>query len=359
MPPSLTLLGKPDVVVSWHTVYRDAGAYAVDGRDGVLASNVTGLTAYQQAHNASSMASFAALQLTANLYGPWIVSYSAQDAAGNIAQPVQRRLYINTTCPAGEVRCGNGVCSIESLCGLPLSMAAHMPQQNESYIPPRDLPPQLTLYRRSGDGLVQLLLPGQQVPATAAITRVTAGSQFSDPGAEAIDDIDGNITSKISRLGLRRLRTAAPTSSGAPQLLEYRIKDSAGNLAHAFRAVYVTCAAGEHVCGESSNNKPSCSVNGICMVAALTGGSQESVATVTLRLRGRAVVIVEVGQVYQACPHSKPVDLLCDQVRHISSVSLWCVLRCVVASACAAVATVRPSTHSVTTVNNCAPCTFS
>lgn len=62
---------------------------------------------------------------------------------------------------------------------------------------------------------------------------ITVGSSFSDPGASASDDVDGNITSKISKSG------SVDTSKTGTYKITYKVTDSGGNTASVTRKVTV------------------------------------------------------------------------------------------------------------------------
>jgi len=65
---------------------------------------------------------------------------------------------------------------------------------------------------------------------TASIT-IAAGAIYVDPGATAMDNVDGNITSQLSTFGVGAVDTSAPTTASAPYLITYDVSDSAGNAA--------------------------------------------------------------------------------------------------------------------------------
>ena len=72
----------------------------------------------------------------------------------------------------------------------------------------------------------------------SATMSVTQGSTFTDPGATASDDVDGNITSKIVKTG------SVNTATVGTYTLSYNVKDNAGNAATTVtRAVAVTAPA--------------------------------------------------------------------------------------------------------------------
>ena len=73
----------------------------------------------------------------------------------------------------------------------------------------------------------------------SASMSVVQGSTFTDPGATATDDRDGNVTSKISVSG--SVNTGTPGSYS----LSYNVRDAAGNFATTLtRTITVTASGG-------------------------------------------------------------------------------------------------------------------
>ena len=68
---------------------------------------------------------------------------------------------------------------------------------------------------------------------------IAAGGSYTDPGATAEDDIDGDLTDKIEALG-----TINPTVVGT-QTITYRVADRAGNVSSATRTVKVGVNSGQ------------------------------------------------------------------------------------------------------------------
>lgn len=128
-----------------------------------------------------------------------------------------------------------------------------------------DLPPSLTL---NGD----------------AQMTVYKGDAFSDPGAEAIDDRDGNITPKIAVSG------TVGTAVGI-YTLTYTVTDQAGNMATADRRVTVkyrnTMLAGTYSVTETS---PFGTVN---YTGSVTSGSSDNTSLVFGSLTAPDPIVVD------------------------------------------------------------------
>ena len=50
---------------------------------------------------------------------------------------------------------------------------------------------------------------------------VEFGEYFEDPGAAAEDDVDGDVSNRITSRGLSSVTTVAPTLPGEPHVIEY------------------------------------------------------------------------------------------------------------------------------------------
>jgi hypothetical protein len=81
------------------------------------------------------------------------------------------------------------------------------------------------------------------------VTSVAVGAQYSDAGAIALDDVDGDVTASLSQAGLSLVSTSAPTTPGSPFVVRYSATDSSGNFAEpASRHVCVLCAEHSRIC---------------------------------------------------------------------------------------------------------------
>jgi hypothetical protein len=110
------------------------------------------------------------------------------------------------------------------------------------------------------------------------IHTVRMGVRFVDPGAVAMDDVDGDLTANIFVTGISLIDTSRPTPPGDPWVITYRVSDASGNAAEEVRRrVHVVCAVNERICQElvvRTGNVPrgqdifqvslSCSIRGIC-----------------------------------------------------------------------------------------------
>ena len=87
-------------------------------------------------------------------------------------------------------------------------------------------------------GLGDRVAPSLRLLGETTIS-IAAGEPFEDPGATAVDDIDGDITSRIQTTGVIN-----PVTVGK-QTITYRVEDRAGNLSSAVRTVNVGVNSGQ------------------------------------------------------------------------------------------------------------------
>lgn len=160
-PPEITILGSNPQTVFVGSGYTDAGATAMDDTDGDITSSI----ATTGSVNTS----------VANTYS---ITYSVSDSAGNYAQAVRTVQVVSTD----------------------------------------TVPPVITLIGEN--------------PVTIA-----AGSSYSDAGATASDNIDGNITGNIITTN------NVNSSEVGVYTVEYSVSDSSGNSARASRVVTVVSGA--------------------------------------------------------------------------------------------------------------------
>lgn len=102
-------------------------------------------------------------------------------------------------------------------------------------------------------------------------TSVHAGVKYSDPGATAADNVDGNVTSQLSSFGVGAVVTTRPTAAASPFVITYNVKDSAGNAAPtARRRVNVVCPAASAAAIEADCNMRQSLDDGarLCLIVA-------------------------------------------------------------------------------------------
>ena len=115
-PPVITLIGAVLCTVSVGAVYTDPGATATDSVDGVVTSKIKAVLT-TAAGAAVSMTTFT------NMAGPYIITYTVSDAAGNAATPAIRHILVEDTTGMGA--------SLTKKYGVPL--ATPLPSINTAY----------------------------------------------------------------------------------------------------------------------------------------------------------------------------------------------------------------------------------
>lgn len=70
---------------------------------------------------------------------------------------------------------------------------------------------------------------------TGLITTVTVGTEYVDAGATAMDNVDKDLTAKISTTLTAEIDTFGPTDPEAPYVVSYDVSDSANNKASTVR----------------------------------------------------------------------------------------------------------------------------
>uniref|UniRef100_A0A061QZ39 Polycystin cation channel PKD1/PKD2 domain-containing protein n=1 Tax=Tetraselmis sp. GSL018 TaxID=582737 RepID=A0A061QZ39_9CHLO len=174
------------------------------------------------------------------------------------------------------------------------------------------------------------------------------GEPFRDPGAVAIDDVDGNVTSLMYVEGAALVDTSIPTMPGSPWQVSYHARDRTGNKAAVRqRLIEVICPDGEAICvsavhiGSAQEGvRLSCAIREICdksggvlfgkymvsgdvpvedLVLSEEGlGSRQRVIMEerhppSISLIGPSTVMVPLGSSYPSCTRIADLNSFCDQ----------------------------------------------
>ena len=139
-----------------------------------------------------------------------------------------------------------------------------------------------------------------------------AGTTYADPGATATDNVDGDITSRLSTFGVGAVSTTAPTNASAPYLITYDVSDTAGNAAlEGLREVIVACKSPTKTCTTSDDTFFCSTSAGLCVQSTTT--TTTTATYPTIKLIGQAVLGVTQGTSYLACPTPQPTNVICDR----------------------------------------------
>ena len=177
------------------------------------------------------------------------------------------------------------------------------------------------------------------------VDNITYGNQWSDPGATANDDVDGNLTSAIQTFGVGSVDPNRPTAERSMgYVVEYYVEDTSRNAAPiARRLVKVICPEAERVCTDPDSNLLTCTIKQLCgkqlstlssagstaafadtssSSAGSTAGAAATVARSGLQavpkqpnitLVGPSTQEVLAGTVYDRCSLGAPVGTVCDE----------------------------------------------
>jgi hypothetical protein len=301
---------------------------------------VAGAEALQMYLSNPNLTTSLPFSVEANAYGPISVTFLAADSAGNQAAAVSMAVYISSpaaACTGAEVLCESGHCSLQGLCldirAIKLLSEASIPllsisADNTTYCPNYDStyaqshpcsyvplvdkrPPQVTAL---GEPPAHVSTSGRRSGKIILETSVSVGAQYSDAGAIALDDVDGDVTASLSRAGLSLVTTIAPTTPGVPFVVRYSAKDSSGNFAEpAERHVYVQCLEHSRTC-TLNDGTSYCSVSSTeCLEPpARQAAAHSRLQLPKVTLIGLSEVEILRGTAYGACDESTPISLQCD-----------------------------------------------
>jgi len=160
---------------------------------------------------------------------------------------------------------------------------------------------------------------------------VTWKSSWTDPGATAIDAVDGNVSASIQSFGAGAVDTSTPTAPGKDFgfVVEYYVEDKSKNAAPiARRLVRVVCPGTEAYCINPDTNAATCTVKGVCGASQLLSVSASSSTPSasssssktkaapsapptppSIRLVVPGTALIKAGDVYDRCADDAPCQL--------------------------------------------------
>ncbi|MEH6536949.1 MAG: immunoglobulin-like domain-containing protein [Psychroserpens sp.] len=229
--PVITLNGASALSLDLGDTYSEQGAIATDNVDGDISANII----------------IAGDTVNTNTAGTYIVTYNVSDAAGNAATEVERTVTVNpdTTAPViilvgdstinlnlGDAYTEQGATATDNLDGNLTSSIAITGTVNTT-----TAGTYLVNYNVSdaaGNAATPVIRTVNVVADTTApvITLIGAstinlniGDSYTEQGATAIDNLDGNLTSSIAITG------TVNTNTAGTYLVNYNVSDAAGNAA--------------------------------------------------------------------------------------------------------------------------------
>ena len=229
--PVITLTGDATVTVEVGTVYTDAGANASDDTDGDLTTSiVTDLS-----------------NVNTNVVGSYTITYNVSDAAGNAATQVSRTVnVVDTTAPVitlagdatvtvevGAIYTDSGANATDNYDGdLTTSIVTDLSNVNTNVVGSYTIT--YNVSDAAGNAATQVSRTVNVVDTTApvitlagdATVTVEVGAIYTDSGANATDNYDGDLTTSIIT-DLSNVNTNVVGS----YTITYNVSDAAGNAA--------------------------------------------------------------------------------------------------------------------------------
>ncbi|WP_081988251.1 immunoglobulin-like domain-containing protein [Psychroserpens jangbogonensis] len=229
--PVITIIGSANISLELGDSYSDQGATASDNIDGDLTSsiNVGGDT------------------VDTNVVGLYTITYNVSDAAGNAATQVTRTVTVNpdTTAPVitlngastinlniGDSYIEQGATATDNLDGNLTSSIVTTGAVNTTIAGTYFV--NYNVSDSSGNAATQVtrtinvaedITPPVIVLVGASTINLNVGDTYSEQGATATDNIDGNLTSSIVTSG------TVNTASAGTYFVNYNVSDSSGNAA--------------------------------------------------------------------------------------------------------------------------------
>ena len=242
VPPSITILGYNPINIGRGSIYVDAGATALDDVDGEVA-----LTSVVIKNASGEVVE----NVDTSLFTNYTITYTSVDSQGNSSSSIRRVNIVDKTPPVitilgdnpvsiavGSTYSDAGATALDDADGDVTSEIITVGTVNPSavgtytitYTVKDNANNQAVVTRTINviDVTAPVITILEDNPAT-----INVNSVYSDAGATAIDDVDGNITSKIVVTG-----TVNPSIIGT-YTITYTVKDNANNQAVATRTVYV------------------------------------------------------------------------------------------------------------------------
>ncbi len=234
-PPVLSLVGSATVVVGIGDAFTDPGATATDNVDG----NLTGAITVEGSVNTA-------------VVGSYSLVYRVQDQVGNSASPVTRTVNVVDDIPpsitlsganplylsVGQAYSEPGYSATDNVDGNLTGQVVVSGSVNTSV--PGSYTRTYSVSDAAGNstGIARTVVVRDTTAPVLSLSGanpmyIEAGSTFTDPGATATDNVDGNLTGSIQVTG--GVNASVPGS----YTRTYSVSDAAGNNASTTRTVVV------------------------------------------------------------------------------------------------------------------------
>ena len=234
--PVLTLLGGNPMTLECGGAFTDPGAEAIDNVDGDLSGDIV-----------------ASGSVDASTPDTYILTYTVSDAAGNEAFEERTVIVEDTTPPALDlvgdatvnVECGGafdepGVTAVDA-CDGDLTGSIVVGGDTVDTNTPGEYTVVYNVSDSAGNAAPSVtrdvIVADTQTPVMTLLggnpMTLECGGAFTDPGAEAIDNVDGDLSGDIVASG------SVDASTPDTYILTYTVSDAAGNEAFEERTVIV------------------------------------------------------------------------------------------------------------------------
>ena len=228
--PVITLLGETEVSLELGSTYTDTGATAVDNIDGDITANIAVVST-----------------VDVNTVGTYTVTYNVSDAAGNAATQVTRTVTItpDATIPIitllgkdevslelGSIYTDAGATAVDNIDGVITSSIVVVSTVDVNAVGSYTVT--YNISDAADNAAIQVtrtvnITPDTTIPAITLLgeTEVSLelGSTYTDAGATAADNIDGDITANIAVVSTVDVNTVGTYT------VTYNVSDAAGNAA--------------------------------------------------------------------------------------------------------------------------------
>ena len=270
--PVLSLVGNPEITIASDTTYTDAGATAMDAVDGDISSDITAAIVYNN-NTADTNDDETVTAVDTARVGVYTITYNVEDAAGNAATAVSRRVTVDDrTAPVidrngpfrvsieqGATYTDAGATARDAVDGdVTAQITATITDSSGTMITAVDTG-RLGVYNITynvADTAGNAAAPRRRrVTVTADVTppvislvgasmvSIDQDATYTEAGATATDAVDGDISSDITATIVYNNNTddetddetvnAVNTSRVGVYTITYRVADAAGNAATA------------------------------------------------------------------------------------------------------------------------------
>ena len=270
LPPVISLVGSSTIYLGVGDTFTDPGATASDNVDGDLTSSITSSGTVNTATE-----------------GTYTIEYSVSDAAGNIAS-VSRTVIVSLDLPptitltgsatisilVGDTYIENGCVATDALDGDLTSSIITSGTVDTSTVGTYTLVYSVSDSASNIVSTTRTVIVNSSPDTTAPVITLIGsstinlplGDTFTDPGATATDNVDGDLTSSITTSG------TVDTSTAGTYIIAYSVSDAASNTASVNRTVVVNNAA---------NSGNISFVNGTCECPNAAAGDTDVIGGVT------------------------------------------------------------------------------